>query len=58
MLRGADQMFRARLLAITQKESGAWLNALQVSSFGSLYWTVRALRLLLPSEWALIIVFR
>ena len=36
MLRVADQASRARLLATAQKESGAWLNALQVSSLGTL----------------------
>ena len=36
MLRQADQMSRARLLATAQKESGAWLNALPVSSLGTL----------------------
>ena len=33
MLRDADQVTRARLLATTQKGSGVWLNALPVSSF-------------------------
>ena len=32
----ADQVSRARLLATAQKESGAWLNALPVSSLGTL----------------------
>ena len=32
MLREADQVSRARLLATAQKESGAWFNALSVSS--------------------------
>ena len=36
MLRGADQVSRARLLATTQKESGSWLNALPVPSLGTL----------------------
>ena len=36
MLLEADQLSRARLLATAQKESGAWLNALPVSSLGSL----------------------
>ena len=36
MLRVADQVSRARLLATAQRESGAWLNALQVSSLGTL----------------------
>ena len=36
MLREADQVSRARLLATAQKESGAWLNALPVSSLGTL----------------------
>ena len=36
MLRVADQVSRARLLATAQKESGAWLNALPVSSLGTL----------------------
>ena len=36
MLRVADQMSRARLLATAQRESGAWLNALPVSSLGKL----------------------
>ena len=36
MLREADQMSRARLLATAQKESGAWVIALPVSSLGTL----------------------
>ena len=36
MLRVADQVSRARLLATAQRENGAWLNALPVSSFGTL----------------------
>ena len=36
MLLEADQMSRVRLMATTQKESGAWLNALPVSSLGTL----------------------
>ena len=36
MLRVADQVSRARFLATTQRESGAWLNALPVSSLGTL----------------------
>ena len=36
MLRVADQVCRARLLATAQRESGAWLNALPVSSLGTL----------------------
>ena len=36
MLLEADQMSRARLMATAQKESGARLNALQVSSLGTL----------------------
>lgn len=36
MLRGADQVSRARCLAAAQKESGAWLNALPVPSLGTL----------------------
>ena len=36
MLRVADQVSRVRLLATAQKESGAWLNALPVSSLGTL----------------------
>lgn len=36
MLREADQVSRARLLATAQKESGAWLNALPVPSLGTL----------------------
>ena len=36
MLRLADQVCRARLLATAQRESGAWLNALPVSSLGTL----------------------
>ena len=36
MLRVADQMSRTRLLATAQRESGAWLNALPVSSHGTL----------------------
>ena len=35
MLLEADQVSRARLMATAQKESGAWLNALPVSSFGT-----------------------
>ena len=36
MLRVADQVSRARLLATAQRESGSWLNALPVSSLGTL----------------------
>ena len=36
MLRVADKVSRARLLATAQKESWAWLNALPVSSLGTL----------------------
>ena len=36
MLRVADQVSRARLLATGQRESGVWLSALPVSSFGTL----------------------
>lgn len=36
MLREANQVTRARLLATSQKESGAWLNALPVPSLGTL----------------------
>ena len=36
MLLGADQVSRARLMATAQKESVAWLNALPVSSLGTL----------------------
>ena len=36
MLLEADQVSKARLMATAQKESGAWLNALQVSSLGTL----------------------
>ena len=36
MLLEADQVSRARLMATSQKESGAWLNALPVSSLGTL----------------------
>ena len=36
MLLEADQVSRARLMATAQKESGAWLNALPVSSLGTL----------------------
>ena len=36
MLRVADQVCRARLLATAQRESGAWLNALPVSLLGTL----------------------
>ena len=38
MLRVADQVCRARLLATAQREreSGAWLSALPVSSLGTL----------------------
>ena len=36
MLRVADQVSRARLLATAQRESGAWLNALPVSTLGTL----------------------
>ena len=36
VLRVADQVSRARLLATAQRESGAWLNALRVSSLGTL----------------------
>ena len=36
MLRGADQVSKARLLATAQRKSGAWLNALPVLSLGTL----------------------
>ena len=36
MLRVADQVCRARLLVTAQRESGAWLNALPVSTLGTL----------------------
>ena len=36
MLRVADQESRVRLLATEQKDRGAWLNALPVSSHGTL----------------------
>ena len=36
LLRVADQVCRARLLARAQRESGAWLDALPVSSLGTL----------------------
>ena len=36
MLLEADQVSKARLMATAQKESGAWLNALPVSSLGTL----------------------
>ena len=36
LLRVADQVCSARLLATTQRESGVWLNALPVSSLGTL----------------------
>ena len=36
MLLQANQVSRARLMATTQKESGSWLNALPVSSLGTL----------------------
>ena len=36
MLLEADQVSRAILMAMTQKETGAWLNALPVSSLGTL----------------------
>ena len=36
MLREANKVSRARLLATEQKDSGAWLNALKVSSLGTL----------------------
>ena len=36
ILRVADQVFRARLLATARRESGAWLNALPVSSLSTL----------------------
>ena len=35
LLRGADQVGRARLLAATCKESGVWLNAVPVPSLGT-----------------------
>ena len=65
MLRVADHVCRARLLARAQRESGAWLNALPVSSnilppwFRRLghFWTPRVLGLPLPLEWALMFVF-
>ena len=36
MLLEADQVSRARLMVTSQKESGAWLNALPVSSLGTI----------------------
>ena len=36
LLLEADQVCRARLLATAQRESGVWLNALPVSSLGTL----------------------
>ena len=36
MLRVADQVSRARLLATVQRENGAWLNALPISSLGAI----------------------
>ena len=36
MLRGADQVSKARLLTTAQRKSGAWLNALPVLSLGTL----------------------
>ena len=58
MLLEADQVSRARLLATAQKESGAWLNALPVSSLGNGNpKTPRVLGLPLPLDWALMFVF-
>ena len=34
-MRVADQVSRVRLLAMAQRKSGAWLNALPVSSLGT-----------------------
>ena len=56
MLRVAYQVYRARLLATAQNESGAWLNALPVRRLEH-SWTPRVLGLPLPLEWALMFVF-
>ena len=50
MLCEVDQVSRARLLATAQKERGAWLNVLLVSSQLGHYWTRRSLRLPLPAD--------
>ena len=61
MLRVADQMSRARLLATAQIESGlgSMLYALLVSGFRRLghFWTQKVLGLPLPLEWVLMFVF-
>ena len=59
MLLDLDQVSRARLMATTQKESGAWLNALPVSSLGTLLdsESFRVANWPSPSEWALMSVF-
>ena len=49
-------MSSVRLLATTQKENGAWLNACRFCRLGH-YWTLRALGLPLSSKWALMFVF-
>ena len=56
MLLEADQVSRTRLMATAQKESRAWLNALPVSSLGTL---LDSEALGWPSffEWALMFVF-
>ena len=56
MLRVADQVCRARLLATAPRESGAWLNACRFRRLGH-FWTPRVLGLPLPLEWALMFVF-
>ena len=53
MLREAEQVPRARLLATAQKESRVCISVLPVSSL----WTPRALGLPFPLEWALMFVF-
>ena len=57
MLREADQVSRARLLAIAQKEIGAWAQCFA----GFVAWDTTGLRELLtlplPLEWALMFVF-
>ena len=51
MLREEDQVSKARLLATTQKESGVWLNALPVSSLGSLLQKHFSLNHLYSKRW-------
>ena len=56
LLRVADQVSRARLLSTAQKESGAWLNALPVSSLGTLL-DSESIRVAIALREALMFVF-